>query len=155
MKIPVVRGLLVMAAASIAVFFSLQTGTWYGLIAAAVFVLAALPRLRSDDKRVFLLATGELLVIAVAGPSFLGGVIVQCAVIGAVLFDGEGMPYTRDSILFGLFCTAALGGAFILYLSNQVLIPFLALTAGVAGATAILVAVQELRERRIYSGGLP
>jgi hypothetical protein len=147
------RVLLVVAAATAAVFFSLLTGTWYGLIAAAVFVLAALLRLRSDDKRVLLLATGELLVIAVAGPSFLGGVIVQCAVIGAVVFDGEGMPYIRDSILFGLFCIAALGGALILDLSNQVLLPFLALTAGVAGATAVLVTVQELRERRTYSGG--
>ena len=155
MKVPIVRTLLVMAAAAAGVFFLLPAGTWYGLIAAAGFVLAALLPLTSDDNRVLLLATGELLVIAVAGTSFLGGVIVQCAVIGAVLFDTGGMPDTRDVAMFALFCCAALGGALILDRSNQVLLPFLALAAGVAGVTAIVVGVQELRERRMFSGGHP
>jgi hypothetical protein len=57
--------------------------------------------------------------------------------------------------MFALFCCAALGGALILDRSNQVLLPFLALAAGVAGVTAIVVGVQELRERRMFSGGHP
>ena len=155
MKVPLVRLLLVMTAATAAVFFLLPAGTWYGLIAAAGFLLAALLPLTSDDNRVLLLATGELLVIAVAGTSFPMGVIVQCAVTGAVLLDGEGLPDIPDVAMFALFSFAVIAGALVLDLSNQVLLPFLALAAGVAGVTAVVVGVQEIRERRMYSGGHP
>ena len=154
MKVPLMRVLCILAALAAMIFSVVTGGTWYlGPIAAALFVLAAVSSQSADDSRVLILATGELLVIAVAASSFPAGFIVQCAVIGAVLFDGEGLPGTRDSLLFALWCIAALAGAVVLYVSNQVLLPFLAITAGVAALTVLLVSVQEMRECRMYAGG--
>ena len=85
MKTPLLRILFVLIAAAAAVFSLQQGDTWYlRLIAAAVFVLVAFLRQGSDDTRILLLASGEILVIAVAAASFWTGFVVQCAVIGAV-----------------------------------------------------------------------
>ena len=107
----------------------------------------------SDDTRILILAAGEVLVIAVAAASFWTGFIVQCAVIGAVLVDGKVPADSRDLTLFALYCIAALTGAIIFDRSNQVLLPFLAVTAIVAAATVTFIGVQEMRERRMYAGG--
>ena len=154
MKIPVVRVLCIVVALAAAALAAAGSETWYPvLIAAAFFVLAALLRRGSDDTRILLLATGELLVIAVAAVSFPAGFIVQCAVIGAVLFDRTGLPDTRDATLFALWCFTALAGAVVLDLANQVLLPFLVITVCVVAGTVLLVGVQEMQDRRRYSGG--
>lgn len=141
------------ALAAAAYSFTVGTIPYPVLMAAALFVLAGVIRKDRDDTRILVLATGELLVIAVAAVSFPAGVVVQGAVIGAVLFDMTGLPDKRDATLFALWCMVALAGAVVLYLANQVLIPFLVLTAGVAGLTALLVGIQEMRERRMFAGG--
>jgi hypothetical protein len=154
MKIPTVRLLFVIAAA-VATVLSLFSGElWYlRVIAAAVFVIAAFLPLEGNDKRILLLASGELLVIAVADASFFTALVVQCAVIGAVLFDGTDFSGTRDLAIFSVWCIAALLVAIILDRSNQVLLPFLAITAGVVAVTGILIGLQEMRERRKFAGG--
>jgi hypothetical protein len=153
MKIPVVRILFVLIAAA-AALFSLGHGDhgYLTLIALAVFILAAFIKLGNDDNRIFILATGELLVITVAAASFWVGFVVQCAVIGAVLFDVRIPADFRDLPFFAFFCIAALTGAIIFDRSNSVLIPFLVVTTIVAAMTVILVSVQEIRERRLFSG---
>jgi hypothetical protein len=156
MKTPPVRVLFVLSAAAAALFSSAQGNSWYpGLIATAVFVLAAFLRQGSEDTRILILAAGEVLVIAAAISYFFAGFIVQCAVIGAVLVDGRVPAATGDRTLFVLYCIAALMGAIIFDRSNQVLLPFLVVTALVAAATVAFVGVQEMRERRMYAGGNP
>jgi hypothetical protein len=154
MKTPVVRILVVLIAA-VAALFSLDQGqSWYlTLIAAAVFVLAAFTQQGSDNNRILILASGEILVIAVAAASFWVSFVVQCAVIGAVLLDGRFPADTRDLTFFGIYCIVALTCTIIFDRSNQVLLPFLTVTAMVAATTVILVGVQEMRERRMYAGG--
>ena len=154
MMIPAVRIFCILVSLAATAFSITVSNTPYlGLIAAVVFVLAAYLRQGRDDSRIFIIATGELLVIAVAATSFTAGFIVQGAVIGAVLFDKEGLPGNRDAILFTLWCVAALAVSAFLYFSNQVLLPFLAATAGVVAVTALLVGVQEMQEHRRYAGG--
>ena len=156
MKIPVVRVLCIMVALAAAVSAAAGSATWYPvLIAGALVVLAGMLRRGSDDIRILLLATGELLVIAVAAVSFPPGFVVQCAVIGAVLFDKKGLPDTLDATLFVVWCIAVLGGALVLDFANQVLLPFLVITGGVATITTLLVGVQEMRDRRRYAGRTP
>ena len=153
MNTPVVRILFVLIATAAAVFSLAQGDSWYLiLLAAAVFILAAFIKQGSDDNRIFILATGELLVIAVAAASFWAGSVVQCAVLGTVLLDGRVPVEPQDLTLFALCCIATLSCAIIFDRSNQVLLPFLVLTALVAATTVILVGVQEIRERRIYAG---
>src|SRR5665647_1364824 len=154
MKTPPVRILFVLTAAAAALLSLAQGDSWYlRLIAAAVFVLAAFLYHGSEDNRILILATGEVLVIAVAAASFFTGFIVQCAVIGAVLADGMVPADTGNRTLFALYCIAALTGAIIFDRSNQVLLPFFLITAIVAAATVAFVGVQEMRERRMYAGG--
>jgi hypothetical protein len=154
MKAPPLRILFVLAAAAAALFSLAQGDSWYlRLIAAAVFVLAAFVKQGSGDNRILILAAGEVLVIAVALSYFWTGFIVQCAVIGAVLADGMVPAGSGNRTLFVLYCIAALTGAIILDRSNQVLLPFLLLTAIIAAATVTFVGVQEMRERRMYAGG--
>ena len=149
MKPPLLRILFVLVAAAAALFSLAQGDYWYlTLITAAVFVLAAFIRQGSDDTRILILASGEILVIAVAEASFWTGFIVQCAVIGAVLMEEKVPADTRDLTLFAIFCIAALLGAIILDRSNQVLLPFLLVTAMVAVTTVIFTGIQEMRERR-------
>jgi hypothetical protein len=153
-NVPALRALFILAAAAAACFSLVHSDIWYlVLIAAGVFVLVALKKQDSgDDTTILLLASGEVLVVAVAAASFLSGFVVQCAVIGAVLAAGRGMADTRDRTFFALFCLAALGGAILFDRSNQLLLPFLAATALVAAATAIVIGVLEIRDRRTYSG---
>ena len=154
MKIPVVRVLCIVAALAAAVVAAAGSETWYPvLIAAVFFVLAGMLRRGSDETRILLLATGELLVIAVAAVSFPPGFVVQCAVIGAVLFDRTGLPDTLDATLFALWSITALAGALVLDRANQVLLPFLVITVCVVAGTVLLVGVQEMQDRRRYSGG--
>ena len=154
MKTPLVRILFVLIAAAAALYSLVQGDSWYlRLIAAAVFVLVAFIHQGSDDTRILILAAGEVLVIAVAAVSFFTGFIVQCAVIWAVLVDGGVPADTRDRTLFALYCIAALTGAIIFDRSNQMLLPFLAVTAIVAATTVTFIGVQEMRERRMYAGG--
>ena len=156
MKIPVVRVLCIVAALAAAVVAAAGSETWYPvLIAAVFFVFAMMLRRGSDETRILLLATGELLVIAVAAVSFPPGFVVQCAVIGAVLFDKKGLPDTLDATLFVVWCIAVLGGALVLDFANQVLLPFLVITGGVVAGTVLLVGVQEMRDRRRYAGRTP
>ena len=153
MKIPVVRILFVLIAAVAALSSLVQGTSWYlTLIATGVFVLAAFVK-QGDDTTIFILASGELLVIAVAALSFWTGFIVQCAVIGAVLTGGRVPADTRDLAFFSFWCIAALTGAIIFDRSNQVLIPFLVVTVIVAATTVILVSALEMRERLLYAGG--
>jgi hypothetical protein len=152
--IPAVRILCILTAlAASAVSLAAATTPYLGFIAAVLFVLAAV--LSGDPKttRILLLATGEILVIASASASFPAGVAVQAAVIGAVFFEKTGLPEQGDALQFALWCLAVLAGSAVLYFSNQVLISFLAITAGTAGITALLVIVLEIRERRTYAGG--
>jgi hypothetical protein len=154
MKNPFVRGLAVMIGGASAFFSVSQGGTWYlVLIALLFFFLAAFIRADSDDKTIFIIASGEVLVIAVGAASFWAGVIAQAAVIGVVLEDKGDMSDTRGRSFFALYCVAVFTGAFIFDLANQVLLPFLAGTAVVAAAAIIFAGVQEIQERRMYSGG--
>jgi len=123
------------------------------ILAAAVFVAGALAGQGGDDDTVVTLATGELLVIAVASASFYAGLAVQCAVIGAALLGGRAPAGRRDAPLFAAFCLAAIAGAVVLDRSNQILLPFLAMAGIVVAAALALTAIQELRVRRKYAGG--
>jgi len=153
MNIPTIRIISALVAAAAAVSAMVQGTVWYlVVIAAAVFgVVIVLPRFR--DNRILLLASGELLVVAVAAASFWAGFIVQCAVIGAVVPDTRIPADRRDLTLVGLFCIAAFPCALFLDRSNQVLVPFLAVTAAAGAATVIFIGVGEMRERRRYAGG--
>ncbi|GEM_PF-5549435 len=154
MKISLVQILFLLVAAG-AAFLSLDPGhTWYlTLIAAAAIILAAFIQQDSDDNRIFTLAFGEIVVIAIAAESFWVSFMVQCAVIGAVMFDGRFMGDTVDRRFFWLYCIIALLCTIIFDRSVQVLIPFLMVTTIVAVTTFILVGFQEMRERRMYAGG--
>jgi hypothetical protein len=154
MTVPAVRILCLLAALGAAAV-SFQAGTIpFMVIASAVLVLLSVFVSRDrEEARILILGTGELLVIATAAAFYPAGTAVQCAIIGAVLFDRPGLPEQRDVLVLALWCLAALAGAAVLYFSAQVLLPFLALTLGVAGATALIIGVQELRERRLYAGG--
>jgi len=153
MKVPALRLAFVLAAATATLFSLVQGDFWYlRLLAAAVVVLVAVTGPENDDTRILLLATGEILVIAVATASFLVGVLVQCAVIGAALSDSRIPAGARDRALFALCCIAVSGGAVILDRANQLLLPFFVITAITAAATFLFVGVQEMRERRRYRG---
>jgi hypothetical protein len=149
-----VRALFVLIAAGAALFSLNQGHSWYlTIVAVAAFIVSAFIQRGSDYTRILILASGEILVISVAAESLWVGFIVQCAVIGAVLSDGMVLAYARDLTFFGLYCLAALMGTIIFDRSNQVLLPFLTLTAIVSATTIILVSVQEIKERRMYAGG--
>jgi hypothetical protein len=154
MKTPIMRTLFILIAAG-AALYSLDQGhgRYLPLIAVAAFILAAFIQQGSDDTRILILASGEILVIAVAAASLWVSFIVQCAVIGAILFDGRVLSDTRDLTFFGLYCIVALTCTIILDRSNQVLLPFLTVTAIVGATTVMLVKVQEMQERRMYAGG--
>jgi len=153
MKIPAIRIISALIAAAAAASALVQGTGWYPVvIAVTVFGSAVvLPQLR--ENRIALLAAGELLVVAVAAVSFWAGVIVQCAVIGAVVPDARLPADKRDLTLVGFFCIAALACALFFDRSNMVLIPFLAVTAAAGAATIIFIGVGEMRERRRYAGG--
>lgn len=154
MTISAVRILCILAAlAATAISLAAATTPYPEFIATVFFVLTAVISRDPKTTRILLLATGELLVITSASASFPAGVAVQAAVIGAVLFEKTGLPEQGDALQFALWCLAALTGSAILYFSNQVLIPFLALTAGTAGITTLLLIFMERRERRTYAGG--
>jgi len=123
------------------------------ILAAAAFAAGALLKRGTDDDTIFTLATGELLVIAVAASSFIAGFLVQCAVIGAALSGGRAPAGRGDAAIFVAYCLIALAGAIVLDRANQILLPFLAMTAIVAGATVAVTGIAELRERRKYAGG--
>ena len=151
---PVVQILCILVALASAVFSLSSATTPYPVsIAAVLFVLTVVLSRDPKATRIPLLATGELLVIAAAMASFTSGVVIQIAVIGAVFLDSKGLPERLDALLFVLWCLATLGGSTILYFSNQVLIPFLAITAGTVGITALLLGVEEIREHRAYAKG--
>ncbi len=153
MKNPFVRGLAVMIGGASAFFSVYQGGSWsIVLIALVFFFLAAFIRAESDDTTIFIIASGEVLVIAVGAASFWAGVIAQCSVIGLVLEDRECLADSRGRSFFALYCIVTFTGAFIFDLANQVLLLFLAVTAVVAGAAIIFAGVQEIQERRMYSG---
>jgi hypothetical protein len=156
MKVPPLRLAFVLAAAT-ATLFSLVIGEfWYlRLIAAAVVVTIAVIGPENDDTMILLLATGEVLVIAVAGASFLVGALVQCAVIGAALSDDRTPVKARDRNLFVLLCAGIFGGAVLLDRANQLLLLFLVMVAAVVAATVIFTGVQEMRERRRYREEVP
>ena len=150
----VVQILCILVALASAVFSLTSATTPYPVfIAAVLFVLTVVLNRDPKATRIPLLATGELLVIAAALASFTSGVVIQIAVIGAVFLDRQGLPERWDALLFVLWCLAALAGSAILYFSNQVLIPFLAITAGTVGITALLLAVEEIREHRAFTRG--
>ena len=154
MKALTLRNLCIITATATGLFSLLPGGPVYLVfIATAIFVMVALTRKGSDDSLIFILATGEILVIVVAAVSFWAGVLVQCAVIGAVLAGGRVPADSRDRSVFVLYCIVALVGAIIFDRSNQVLVPFLAGTAAVAATAFIMTGVQEMRERRLYTGG--
>jgi hypothetical protein len=151
---PVVQILCILVAIGSAVFSLTTATTPYPVsIAAVLFVLAVVFSQDPETTRIPLLATGELLVIAAALTSFTSGVVIQLAVIGAVFLDRPGLPKRWDALLFVFWCLATLAGSAILYFSNQILIPFLAITTGAAGITALLVGVEEIRERRAFAKG--
>ena len=151
MKLPGLRLLFVLAAV-VASAITLGTGDfWYlTFIAATAFAIIAVTQGENDNALILLLASGEILVIAVASASFFPGVLVQCAVIGAAF--SSYMTDAQDPTLFVLFCLATIGGAVILDRSNQALLPFVAITALVAGVTFVIIGVQEMRERRMFRG---
>lgn len=153
MTIPAVRILCILAALA-AAFVSLTAATspYLGFITVVLFILASILGRDPKTTRILLLVTGELLVITSASTLFPAGVMAQAAVIGAVFFEKAGLPEQGDALQFALWCLAAVAGSAILYFSNQVLIPFLAITAGTAGLTALMVIVLEIWERRTYAG---
>ena len=154
MTISAVRIFCILAAlAAAAISLAAAITPYPGFIAAVLFVLPAVLSRDPKTTRILLLTFGELLVIASASASFPAGIVVQAAVIGAVFFEKTGLPERGDALQFALWCLAALAGSAILYFSNQVLIPFLAITAGTAGISALLVIVLEIWERRTYAGG--
>jgi hypothetical protein len=156
MKVAPLRLAFVLAAAT-GTLFSFVQGDFgiLRLIAAAVVVIIAVIGPETDDTLIFLLAAGEVLVIAVATASFLIGVLVQCAVIGAALSDDRVMPDRRDRNLFLLLCGAVLGGALVLERANQPLLPFVVMVAAGIAATFVITGVQEMRERRRYREEVP
>ena len=123
--------------------------------AAAAFAAGALMWQDTDDDVIFTLATGELLVIAVAEAFFPAGFIAQCAVAGAALVGGKEPAGAWDIPLFVLYSLTAIIGAIVLDRSNQVFLPFLALVAVVAGVAALATGIQEMQERRKFTGGAP
>lgn len=152
MNVPRTKVLFAAAALAIAVL-SLPGGgdPVLRLLAAAAFLAGALLKWGMDDDMVFTLATGELLVIAVASSSFIAGFLVQCAVIGAAL---TGTPAARrDAAIFTAFCLIALAGAIVIDRANQVLTPFLVMIAVITTAAVAITGIAELRERRKYAGG--
>ena len=120
-------------------------------IAAAVFVIASLLYLESDDNTLLTLATGEILVIAVTESLFFAGFVVQCAVIGAAFSGGRAPAGIRDIPLFVLTCLVAGAGAVVLDSANNLLFPYLAMVAAVCAATVMVTGVSEIRERRNYA----
>jgi hypothetical protein len=153
MKVPPLRLAFVLAAATGTLFSLVQGDFWIlRLIAAAVVVMIAVIGPENDDTRIFLLAAGGVLVIAVATASFLIGVLVQCAVIGAALSDDRVPATARDRNLFLLLCGGILGGALILERVNQPLLPFIVMAATVAVTVFVFTGIQEMRERRLFRG---
>lgn len=152
MTVPRAKLLFTAAALGIALLSLLGGGDpVLRLLAAAAFLAGALLQRGMDDGTVFTLATGELLVIAVASSSFIAGFLVQCAVIGAAL---TGTPAARrDAAIYTAFCLIALAGAIVLDRANQVLLPFLVLIAVTIAAAVAVTGIAELRERRKYAGG--
>lgn len=152
MKVPALRLAFVLAAATATLFSFVLADFWYvRLIAVAVVMVVAVTGPENDDTRILLLAAGEILVIAVATASFLVGVLVQCAVIGAALSDSRVPVAARDRALYLVCCIAVFGGALILDRANQLQLPFFIITA-LAAAIFIVTSVQEMRERRRYRG---
>jgi len=155
MKTPLTRILFLLIVTGAALLSLDQHHSWYlTLIAIAVFIMAVFIQQESDDSTIVILASGEILVIAIAAESLWLGFIVQCAVIGAVMYDGKILTDIRDLKFLGLYCLVAFICTLIFDRSNQVLLPFLTITAIVAATTGILVTVQEIRERRMYAGGV-
>lgn len=154
MNILLSRIIFIGIAAVTAILSLYQTVTWYfTVIITAIFVILAFTKGTSEDNEILILASGELLVIAVATTSFWLGYIVQCAIIGAVMLDGKVPADTQDLKIFAFLCLAALICAIIIDRSNHMLLPFLTVTAIITGITITILGVQEMRDRRAYAGG--
>lgn len=154
MTVPRAKALFIILAIGITVLSLLDGGDpALRILAAAVFISGAILKRGTDDDILFILATGELLVIAVAASSFFAGFFVQCAVIGAALTGGKNPSGRRDAAIFAGFCLVGLVCAILLDRSNNLFLPFLALTVLVVGETLVVTFVAELRERRKYAGG--
>jgi hypothetical protein len=150
---PLVRILAgIIAAGAAGVPITLGGSGYAGLIAAAVFILAAFIH-EEDTRKILMTASGEILVISLVPVSLFAGCCVQCAVIGVVLLDGSVPADTRDLTIFALCCITMLMAAVLFDRLNQILLPFLLVAAACVAGTVILVGVQEMRERRMYAGG--
>jgi len=122
-------------------------------VAAGIFVIAALLRQGNDEETILTLATGELLVIAVADASFVAGTVVQCAVLGAAFTSGSAPAGARDGLFVVPCLVACLAGAIWLFTANQVLLPFIVMVVVAGGSAVVALGVQEMRERRRFTGG--
>jgi hypothetical protein len=143
---------LILAGCALAVPFS---PPWVVLLATGALLAAvhAVP-VDENDRLVFRAFAGVPLVIALASTWFWSGVIAQCGILLFLLAREDVVPATGGPVPFVAAVCGVLAIGAVIDMSNHMIAPVLAITAGFLGCACILW-VRQYRLKRTFRSTTP
>jgi len=118
---------------------------WYlSLILLCLFAGVLYATRRWHERGFFLICAGVPLMVACGAMSTWAGLVAGWMVAGCACNAMSLLARPRERWLFGVFCTATLPVALIVYFSNHVVVPIIIL----AVVTGAIVAVQQIRDHQ-------